>query len=1224
MTRINILFRVHPCDPCGSVSSVLRGVAMKLIAALACLLILVSAVIYGQQKYTRGVGIYPGNPAEDYAPVLVSVTNYRNLALLRPAYQSSSYDYNLTAQLVTDGIKETKPPRWLVTTLQSGVAKKNEREFLIDHNTNSNVNLGSQNGWMQFEFAGGDEQLEIDRIELEARISPKPAQGGPFSPGVQQQQQQQQNQISPGNWSCVTMGSDDGKEWSQIGSMEGAVPPAPAPMLFGPRGSLLKPSIKLAQASRKRIYRIELKATFEGAWTVNEVGFFNKDQRVEPGGLFTFNSSWKPEGTGEEWIYVDLGSRSTFDRVALCWIRRAAEGVIQVSDDAKTWADLQALPSGTGLKDDLKLQKPAQGRYVRVLLKKPASPDGYILSELEVYGRGGLVAKPDPNNILPARADGGMNLGAISWRLQRDSLVPADGAALSKPGFKDSNWILATVPATVLSSYWNAGALPDPNYGANQLMISDSFFYADFWYRTEFTAPANLSGKKVWLNFNGINWKAEVFLNGENLGRIEGAFMRGRFDVTKRIKRQGKNALAIRIIKNATPGSMKQKVLETAGLNGGALGADNPTYHASIGWDWIPTVRGRNIGIWDDVYLTASGPVTIEDPYVKTTLPLPDTSQADVRLEVTLNNSEPAPVNGDLRGRFGDIQFELPVTLDAASKKTVVLDPSTHPALRMKNPKLWWPAGYGDPNLYSVELKFDIGGKNSDSKTFQSGVRQFTYSEDNNTLKIWINGRRFVGRGGNWGFPETNLRYRGREYDIAVGYHQDMNFTMIRNWVGQTGDEEFYEACDRHGIVVWQDFWLANPVDGPDPDDNDLFLRNAKDFMLRIRNHPSVGLYCGRNEGNPPKPIDDGIRKLMPEIHPDLHYISNSAMGVVSGGGPYAAQQPKVYFKTRATTKLHSELGMPNIVTFDSLKQMMPESALWPQGLEWGLHDFNLNSAQRLSGFRSMIDKSYGGADNAADWVGLAQFVNYDGYRAIFEAQSKYRMGILLWMSHPCWPSFVWQTYDYYFDPTAGYFGSKKGSEPLHIQWNSSTDDIEVVNYSAGNVSGLTANVQLLNMDGSVKWEKSAAVDSVEDSVLAPIKMEFPEELSPVHFLKLKLIQGGKLVSENFYWRGVEDGNYTALRSLPKVELQAATKSERQGSRWVLKTELNNATKQPALMVRLKAVRTKSGDRILPAYYSDNFISLMPGERKSVVTQIEDADTRGENPGIVIDGFNIK
>jgi hypothetical protein len=232
-------------------------------------------------------------------------------------------------------------------------------------------------------------------------------------------------------------------------------------------------------------------------------------------------------------------------------------------------------------------------------------------------------------------------------------------------------------------------------------------------------------------------------------------------------------------------------------------------------------------------------------------------------------------------------------------------------------------------------------------------------------------------------------------------------------------------------------------------------------------------------------------------------------------------------------------------------------------------------------------------------------------------------MGILLWMSHPCWPSFVWQTYDYYFDPTAGYFGSKKGSEPLHIQWNPVTDDIEVVNYNAGHVPGLLAKAEILNIDGSVKWEKSALVDSTEDSAAAPIAIEYPAGLSPVHFIRLKLTRGNEVVSENFYWRGAEENNYQALRSLPKVKLDAATQVERHGEKWILKTDLKNTTTQPALMVRLKAVREKSGDRILPALYSDNFISLMPGEQRTVTIQIENADTRGESPRIVVEGFNI-
>jgi hypothetical protein len=1195
--------------------------AMGRFATFTSLALVLAVLSFAGDKYTRGVGIYPGNPDEDFAPVLVSdATNYRNIALLRPAYHSSSYDYNLTAQLVTDGIRETRLPRWLVTSLSTtGVTNKVDRELLVDHNSFSNVNLKGPEGWMQFELAGGDAPLQVDRIVLQARIRAANAPDTYFSTNPQQKPPQ----TSPGDWSCTVLASEDGQTWKELGQAAGQIPPPPAPMMFGPTASLMKVTVPFSAVASSRIYRVALKSEFQGNWYVSDVDFFNGNQPVEVGGPYHFTSAWMSEGKSDEWIYIDLGAQCSFDRIALYWIRRPSEATVQVSDDASNWKDIMLIPAATGLTDDLKLKSPAQGRYVRVLMNRPDSPEGYILSEMEVHGRGGPVAKPAAKSALVARKDGGFDLSGSTWRLQRDSPVKGDGAALSKPGFKDADWILATVPATVLSSYWNIGALPDPNYGDNQLMISDSFFYADFWYRTEFMAPPSFGGRRMWINLDGINWKAEVFINGEKLGRVEGGFMRGLFDVTSRIRPKERNAIAVRIEKNATPGSMKQKTLETAGLNGGALGADNPTYHASVGWDWIPPVRGRNVGIWNDIYLTASGPVTIENPFVKTTLPLPDTSQADVRVEAALKNSESKPVSGILHGKFGEVTFEQPVTLDAASTKTVVIDSSTQPGLRLKNPKLWWPNGYGDQNLYPVELKFEMGGKVSDTRTFQTGVRQFTYSEEGGTLKIWINGRRFVGRGGNWGFPETNLRYRAREYDTAVLYHKDMNFTMIRNWIGQTGDEEFFEACDKYGIVIWQDFWLANPVDGPEPNDNDLFLRNAQDMVQRIRTHPSVGLYCGRNEGDPPKPIDDGLRKMIPEVHPGLHYISNSAWGVVSGGGPYSVQTPKYYFKNRATTKLHSELGMPNIVTIDSLRQMMPEASRWPRALTWGLHDFNLHSNVRISEFVSMMDKSFGGADNAEDWVTLAQFINYDGYRAIFEAQSKNRMGILLWMSHPCWPSFVWQTYDYYFDPTAAYFGSKKGSEPLHIQWNALTDTIEVVNYNAGRVPDLTAKVEILNIDGAVQWEKSAPVDSLEDSVVAPIAIEFPAGLSPIHFLRLKLVRGSATVSENFYWRPAQEGNYQALKTLPKVKVEAATRVERQGQRWILTTELKNPSAQPALMVQLKAVREKSGDRILPALFTDNFVSLMPGEQKSMQIQIEDADTRGEKPTVVVQGFNI-
>jgi hypothetical protein len=1134
------------------------------------------------QPFHQPPGVYPGDPREDFAPTLrPDNRTYRNLAHRRPAWHSSAYDYNLTAQLVTDGIQHTSLPRWIATSSSvNGVLPKNEREWLVDDNPVTALQLKGPRAWVQIELGGGDAPREMDRMDIDARATPL------------------------GSWTAIVSSSDDGQSWIEAGRTEA----------IDSKGNASVPSwrtVTFSAPARARFYRIDYDGPDVKVWSAGNIRFFRNESRVRTGGPFHFTSAWRSAAAGEQWVYVDLGATCTFDRIALHWIQRAEEGSLQVSDDAQTWRTIQALSSS----DDVKLAKTERGRYVRVLMTRAAQPDGYILSELEVFGRGGPVAQAKP---APApTADGRLHMSGGGWRVERDSLVQAPGEQLSTAGFNDSEWVVATVPATTLSSYWNAGILQNPNFGDNINHISDSFFYADFWYRNEFNAPATGTGKRTFLKFDGINWKAEVYLNGERLGRIEGGFLRGSFDVTGRIKPGQRNALAVRVEKNANPGSIKEKTMQDPDKNGGILGADNPTYHASIGWDWIPTIRGRNTGMWNDVWLVTTGSLSLDSPFVNTTLPLPDTSRAAVALEVMVRNHTSESQTGTVRGRFGDLPFEIPVSLAASEEKAVRTE------LNVEKPRLWWPNGYGAPDLYDVQMRLEMAGTVSDTKRFKAGIRQFTYSEEEGALRLWINGRRFIPRGGNWGFPESMLRYRAREYDAAVRYHRDQNFTMIRNWVGQTGDEELYEACDRHGIVLWHDFWLANPWDGPDPDDNEMFMRNARDTVKRIRHHASVGLYCGRNEGYPPKVLDEGIREALAELHPGLHYISSSADDVVSGHGPYRAQPLKLYFSQRATPKFHSEMGMPNIVTYDSLKEMMPEASMWPMNDLWGHHDFSLRGAQGSESFIKRIEESYGGASSAAEWVTLAQFVNYEGYRAMFEAQSKNRMGLLIWMSHPAWPSFVWQTYDYFLEPTAAYFGAKKASEPLHIQWNPVSDHVEVVNYNGGDQKALTAEIEILNMDGTRKWERVANLESMEDTTGEPIWIEWPAGLSPVHFIRLRLTQGTRLISENFYWRGTEEANFRALRDLPKVKINAATKAERRGQRWVITTELHNASKSPAIMVRVKPVRERSGDRILPALISDNFVALMPGERRAITIDVDHADTRNERPRVVVEGFNV-
>ncbi|HUX83669.1 MAG TPA: discoidin domain-containing protein [Chitinophagaceae bacterium] len=1216
-----------------------KTLLVKSFQGLTLLSILISGTVLpgAAQKYTRGVGVYPGDPRENFAPILkIDPVHYRNLALDRPAYQSSAYDYNLTAQLVTDGIIDSTLPGWIVaTTSDGGVLPRDGREHVLDRHPSSQQPFKGPDSWMQIEMAGNYAIPGVDSISLAGTL--------------------EADTLKPKPWEITVSGSQDGVKWDPLGKVNGDT--LPGRDMFAaflsrfrpPTGQKLTPlqiqfirrfagrnrrvfdfPFKLEATVNYRFYRYQIHEPNATGGSISDFGLFGQGKYAEIGGPYHFTSAWKSAGSGQEWIYVDLGVRSTLDQVKLFWIRPAVEGSVQVSDDAQSWKDMAPLPSASGNTQVIPFPRGTQGRYVRVLMTRPASvEDGYILSEMQVWGKGGLV--PETHTIAPPGLMGRIDLAGGAWRLQRASLVKAEGTTISSPEFVDNHWLIATVPATSLVSYLNDGAIADPNYGDNQMLVSDSYFYSDFWYRDVFKAPPSYKGRKSWLHFNGINWEAEVYLNGHDLGSIQGAFIRGRFDVTGILVPGGRNVLAVKILKNDTPGFPTEQNRNSTDANGGQLGADNPTFHASIGWDWIPTVRGRNTGIWNKVYLTQSGPVTLQDPFVSAHLPLPDTTSADIRLEVNLQNHQDQKVTGFLEGQIGPVAFKKSVILTGSSTQTLVLDPSNTPALKLDHPRLWWPNGYGGQYRYPVRIDFRTSdGIISDRWSFLAGVREMTYSQEGGALRIWVNGRRFIPRGGNWGFAEDLLRYRQREYDIAVRYHKEMNFNMIRDWVGQVDDQAFYDACDRYGILIWQDFWLANPSDGPDPIHPEMFIANLKDYIKQIRNHPSIGLFVGRNEGNPPPIIETAIQQTLPQLDPGIQYIPNSAFGTVSGGGPYGLMPLKFYFQYRATPKLHSEMGMPAPVSYESLSRMMPTADIWPQSALWGLHDYTLQGAQNGGNFNRAIEEAFGKVNNMKEWLDLASWTAYQGYRAMFEAQSRNRMGLLIWMSHPSWPTMVWQTYDYYFEPTAAYFGARKGSEPLHIQWNPLSDSVEVVNYSVEGGGGLKASLQVLDLNGALKLHREATLNCPEDSTVEVFPLTLPRGLSPVYFIRLELTRGNELVSRNLYMRGLNQdsthglGDLKAVLKVPKVKLEVRSNAVRVGSLWKITTLLVNASPHPAFIVRLKVVGARSGNRILPVIFSDNFITLMPGEHRTIHMELQDADTAGQTPEVNVEGLNVE
>ena len=639
-------------------------------------------------------------------------------------------------------------------------------------------------------------------------------------------------------------------------------------------------------------------------------------------------------------------------------------------------------------------------------------------------------------------------------------------------------------------------------------------------------------------------------------------------------------------------------------FNGGILGADNPTFHATTGWDWISTIRGRDIGIWNDVYLTATASLTLSDPVVSTRLAnLPDTT-ATMTPRVVAYNRLGHDVTGTLRGWIGTLKFEKQITMKAGERREVTFEPEDFPTLRNQRMRLWWPNGYGEPYLYDAGFEFTPEGAATRQPgipttiNYRAGIRQMTYADPATQLKLFVNGRRVVPLGGNWGFSESNLTYRQREYDIAVRLHRDMHFNMIRNWVGMTGDEEFYDACDKYGIMVWQDFWLANPADGPDPDDETMFMQNARDFTSRMRRHPSIALYCGRNEGYPPKTLDDGLRQTVADMNPGLIYISSSADDGVSGHGPYWAEPARTYF-AKQSGKLHTERGMPNVMSPEGTRRTLASPIEWRPGDAWGQHDFTQAGAQRGAAFMAIVERMFGKQTSAEEFTRLAQWENYEGYRAMFEADSKYRQGLLIWMSHACWPSYTWQCYDYYFEPTAAFFGARKACEPLHIQWNALTRMVEVVNRSAGNRQRLTATRELLDINGNLVCSDSNTFDSSDDSTTelkALATDSVPDGLDgSVYYIRLSLRDAkSNVLSSNFYVQSTDEGNLQQLNSLPEVNL--ITNTERRSGN-TLTVTLRNASTTPAMMIRLNLM-AEDGEQVLPVNYGDNYFHLMPGEDK--------------------------
>jgi len=1041
-------------------------------------------------------------------------------------------------------------------------------------------------------------------------------------------------------------------------------------------------------------------------------------------------TAWSTAGKDDEYFGVDLAGILRVGSLKINWgANYATAYTVKVSDNGADWYEAYSTVNGRGGVETINLAPLKASRYTKQDGVNPKNipqgqtPDGsrdvrieymnaryvrvyplagpgnnYTVNELETYGNT-FKSAPDVSDTaaLPPVID--LNDG---WKLARVPDVTASPAAVSSPGFDigGGNWINAVVPGTVLTSYFKDGKIEEPYYSDNLLKLNQWYFNVDYWYRKEFVLPQGYDGMRTVLNLESVNWLSDVYVNGQKAGSTIGPFKSEEFDVTAFLVPGKANTIAVNI-----------HIFQTLDNSGGKY--DQllmlPHIQSSGGWDWIPIIPGRNVGIIGNVSLSARNSVAINNPFVQTDLPWvppapntganppphdpsPDISSADLTVEAELVNSGNREVTGVIKGVItpGNITFEKTIVIPANRSVTFSFDPSDFAALHINNPRLWWPNGYGEQFLYDMNLSYEINGVVSDSKSFKFGIREYgywwrdgtqnwvwimgnttNYNQDMNAwnLQLYCNGVKIMCKGGNWGMPDAMLRWGPEEYDTAVRLHAEENFTMIRAWIGTTDIKAFYDACDKYGILVWTDFWIhgANMTELTGP-----FIQNARAKVARIRNHASLALYCGGNEWTPMGILDrepsgpgwapgnnpTGVLPLLcRELDPTRLYITESNAQPVRGGTTYQVEDPTWYFdRVTRSPGFTTEIGTAVVSNYESMKEMMPEEWWWPQrdssrpfdkniNYMWqihdlgGLDDIGNKGAEK---YLNEVDKRFGIPDGIEDFCIKAQMLNYETNRAMFEAWHNnlwnHTSGILLWMSQSAWPSTMWQTYDSYFDTNGAFFGCKKGSEPVHVQYDCNSRNVKVINNSATALLNATVTADIYNLDGTLFVSRKATLNAPASAATQALGISADltgSSISTVHFIKLTLTDADdNVLSENFYWdsrrtgsgnrtRYITYGGYDGLDSLPQVELEAIIKSSVTADGVTTMTVgLTNNTNTIAVMTRLKVMQGNTEKRVLPTYYDDNYFALLPGESKTVNIEFETRYLGGYQPVLRMEGYN--
>jgi exo-1,4-beta-D-glucosaminidase len=841
-----------------------------------------------------------------------------------------------------------------------------------------------------------------------------------------------------------------------------------------------------------------------------------------------------------------------------------------------------------------------------------------------------------------------------TWRMQSSCQDHATGEQISLPGYDASKWHPAEVPGTVVGALVADKTLPDPNYAinlksfpgfasetkglfANRDMPADSPYRCSFWFRTEFVTPDTASQPAVWLHFLGINYRANIWLNGKKIGDradVAGAYRTFEFRVNDLLKKDGKNALAVEVF---APEKLD-------------LG---------LTWvDWNPTPPDKEMGIWREVYLSQSGDVILRRPFVAAKLGA-DYKSAALTASAVLTNTTDHSVKITLQLDVADTQLSLPVELAPKESKTVRLTPEQFSQLKLAQPHLWWPYQMGEPYLYTAKFRVVSTGGDSDSAVVNFGIREVTSELTSTGGRLFkVNGRNVLIRGAAWA-PDMLLRWSSKRLDADLDYVRHMGLNSIR-LEGKTDRDEFFDKTDRLGILVMPGWICCDAWERWKhwtPETKSIAAASLVDQISRLRNHPSVFVWLYGSDGPPPADIENmylGILKDLEWPNPTISSASETPTTVtgksgVKMTGPYE-YVPPVYWlaDTRAggAYSYNTETSPgPAIPPKESLQKFIPKEHLWPIDDYWNFHSGRDRFAN-VNVFTDALTKRYGAATSLDDYERKAQAMAYDNQRSMFEAygRNKYTStGVIQWMLNNAWPSLIWHLYDYYLVPAGGYFGTKKAQEIIHVQYDYNDNSVAVVNGTYEPLKGFEVTARLFNIDGREIDSQNAKVDVPADAAAKSFDLPKPANLSKTYFLKLYLHDAsGKLISDNFYWLSTkldtldwskrkdtvytpqkEFADLTGLNSLPPVKLELKYSIHHEGGKGAADITVKNPTSSVAFQVHFRVTKGKDGDDLVPIFWDDNYFSLLPGEEKSVTVTADVEDLEGKDAILELDGYNI-